>query len=191
MIQPRNAVLVIDMQVDFFERQPVLAAQRSPLVAKINELTGYARHGGHSVIWVRQEFQPDLSDSFLDMRRQGIRITIAGTEGCRILPELEQAAGDLVVVKKRYSAFYGTDLDAILQRLNPAALIVAGINTHACVRMTVIDAFQRDRDVILAKECTSSYDAAHHAVTLRYLGGQIARLLSNRELADLVCGSAV
>jgi nicotinamidase-related amidase len=178
------ALLIIDVLVDFFERVPELSAQRARLVAATNQLTEAVRGAGQPVIWVRQEFRPDLSDAFLDMRRRGVAVTIAGTEGSKILPELKQAASDHVVVKKRYSAFYGAGLDDLLAALGARALVIGGINTHACVRTTVIDAYQRDYDVTLASECIGSYDAEHHDITVRYLDGQIARLSSNADIIE-------
>jgi nicotinamidase-related amidase len=152
-------LLVVDMQVDFFERAPELSAQRARLVAATNQLTRAFRDAGQPMIWVRQEFRADLSDAFLDMRRRGVAITIAGTEGAEILPELERAGTDHVVVKKRYSAFYGTGLVDLLAALDVGSLAIGGINTHACVRTTVIDAYQRDYDVSLASDCIESFDA--------------------------------
>ena len=178
------ALLIIDMLVDFFERVPELSAQRARLVAATNQLTEAVRGAGQPVIWVRQEFRPDLSDAFLDMRRRGVAVTIAGTEGSKILPELKQAASDHIVVKKRYSAFYGTGLDDLLAALGARALVIGGINTHACIRTTVIDAYQRDYDVTLASECIGSYDAEHHDITVRYLDGQIAQLSSNADIIE-------
>lgn len=182
---PSVALLVIDMQVDFFDRHPSLSAERSRLVAGINALARAFRHAGQAVIWVRQEFEPDLSDAFLLMRRTGTRVTIAGTEGCRLVPELERLEGDRLVVKKRYSAFFRTELDELLADLGAGTLVLAGINTHACVRMTAIDAYQRDFDVIIATERVASYDDEHHRITLRYLDG-IARLMSDLEIERLV-----
>lgn len=178
------APLIIDMLVDFCERAPELSAQRARLVAATNQLTEAVRGAGQPVIWVRQEFRPDLSDAFLDMRRRGVAVTIAGTEGAKILPELTQFAGDHVVVKKRYSAFHGADLDDLLAAFGARALVIGGINTHACVRAAVIDAYQRDYDVALASECIGSYDAEHHDITVRYLNGRMARLSSNAEIIE-------
>jgi nicotinamidase-related amidase len=170
------------MQEDFFKRQPALAAVRARLVRGLNHLARAFRSVGQPVIWVRQEFNADLSDAFLEMRRSGIKVTIAGTEGCKILPELEQGGNDRVVVKKRYSAFFRTNLDELLTELRPAALVLSGINTHACIRATAVDAYQRDHDVILASECIGSYDTEHHNVTVRYLEGQIARPMNNADI---------
>jgi nicotinamidase-related amidase len=183
---PRLALIVVDMLIDFFERQPRLAAQRGPLSAAIDHLARAFRAAGQPVIWIRQEFKPDLSDAFLEMRRHGIQVTIAGTDGCEILPELERRSDERVIVKKRYSAFFGTALDELLRELEPHALVLAGINTHACIRTTAIDAYQRDYDVIVASDSVGSHDDEHHRMTLQYLDGRIARLMSNEQVIALL-----
>ena len=185
-MQAPYVLIVIDMLVDFFERSPVLAAQRASLVASINTLADNFRHAQLPVVWVRQEFAADLSDAFLDMRRHNVAITIAGTAGCRLVPELTPIGDEPVVVKKRYSAFFGTELDALLSAFAPATLVLAGINTHACIRTTAIDAYQRDYDVILAGDCVGSGDRAPHAMTMEYLEGHIVRVVSNTDLAAIL-----
>ena len=171
---------------DFFDQHGELAEQRIGLTASINALIRHFRHHAQPVVWVRQEFAADLSDAFLDMRKRSVRVAIAGTEGCRILSELDQAPTDTTIIKKRYSAFFGTTLDDTLLALRPRLLVIAGVNTHACVRATVIDAYQRDYEVIVATEGTASYDRDHHAITKRYLDGKIARFLSNVEIVEML-----
>ena len=183
---PKMTLLVIDMLNDFFRRHARLAEQRPQLVASINMLTESFRQHDQPIIWVRQEFAPDLHDAFLDMRKHNLHITIAGTEGCELLPELDYHPTDKMIVKKRYSAFFGTDLESTLKNLRPDLLVVAGTNTHACVRTTVVDAYQRDYEVVVATECIASYDEAHHDITTHYLDGGIARLLPNREIIRML-----
>ena len=175
----KMTLLIIDMLNDFFQQHPHLAEQRPSLVASINLLVQAFRAHGQPVIWIRQEFAPDLSDAFLEMRKYNIPVTIAGTEGCKLLAELDYHPTDTTIVKKWYSAFFGTELDALLKEFQPELLVIAGINTHACVRTTVIDAYQRDYEVILATECIASYDEAHHEMTKHYLEGAMTQLLSN------------
>jgi nicotinamidase-related amidase len=182
------ALIVIDMLVDFFDRQTTLKAERARLVACINDLAAEFRRFGQPVIWVRQEFKADLTDAFLVMRRHKISITIEDTPGCQILPELEREPEDHVIVKKRYSAFFGTTLDEILAREHIRSLVLAGVNTHACVRTTAIDAYQRDYETILASDCMASYDAAWHEETLRYLGDAIAPVMNLTTIVDLLAG---
>jgi len=174
------ALLVIDMLRDFLDEwEP---DRKQSLLSGINELAGKIRATGGHVIWVRQEFEPDLSDAFPEMKAKKIRVTIRGTPGCEIVPQLPISPSDDVIVKKRYSAFFGTDLDSILDRLRPDPLIIAGINTHACIRTTAIDAYQRDWPVVIASDCVDSYDREHHDISLRYMKDKIARVLSNAEI---------
>lgn len=182
----RAVLIVVDMLNDFFERSPVLAMNRSRLVSSTNLLVRAFRRTGLPVFWVRQEFAPDLHDAFLEMCANKVSITIAGTAGCELLPELERLPEDSVIVKKRYSAFFATNLDARLSKIRPDVLVIAGVNTHACVRMTAIDAYQRDYDVIVAAECIASNDPEHHDVTVRYLDGNIARVLPNADVLGLI-----
>ncbi|HUQ83638.1 MAG TPA: isochorismatase family cysteine hydrolase, partial [Gemmatimonadaceae bacterium] len=93
---------------------------------------------------------------------------------------------DDVIVKKRYSAFFGTDLDAMLSSTGPDVLVIAGVNTHACVRMTAIDAYQRDYDVIVVADAVASSDSEHHDVTLRYLDGNIARVIPTADVVGII-----
>jgi nicotinamidase-related amidase len=173
-------LIVVDVQNDFLDTWP--EKKRACLVRGINDLAHAVREHGGSVIWVRQEFAPDLTDAFLAMRRDGFRLTIRGTRGAQFAPELRIMPGETEVIKTRYSAFFGTTLEQHLQEITPGALLIAGINTHACVRMTAIDAYQRDYCVIVASDCVGSYDDEHHAISLKYLDGNIAHVLTSAEI---------
>lgn len=179
------AIIVVDMQQDFFLNE-VLAAQQQRLIEKTNELVSLAREKRHSVIWVRQEFSPNLSDAPLEVRRLGLKLTIKGTTGASLAEGLVVSPNDMHVIKKRYSAFFDTDLDKHLRTMDCNSIIVSGINSHACVRMTVIDAYQRDKQVIMARECIASHDPAHHEVTWNYLDGKLAQGMTNEEIRAIL-----
>ena len=66
----------------------------------------------------------------------------------------------------------------------PDELVLAGINTHACVRTTAIDAYQRDWKVIVASDCVDSYDREHHEISMKYMQDKIASVMSNAELSE-------
>ena len=159
-----------------------LRRQRASLCSSINELTTLARANGHPVVWVRQEFEPDLSDATIDMKAKNIRMFIKGTEGAAVLDELSRAEPDFEIVKKRYSMFFGTGLDQLLLRLDVNQIILAGVNTHACVRTAAIDAYQRDLPVLIVRECVASKDMHHHDVSMNYMDGGIATLTTLPEL---------
>jgi nicotinamidase-related amidase len=173
----RPAIFVIDMLNDCFGHAE-LDRMRVALCSSINQLTTFARTNGFPVIWVRQEFEPDLSDAFLDMKSENIRMFIKGTPGPLILDELERSDSDTEIVKKRYSMFYGTAIESLLQELDADPLVLAGVNTHACIRTTAIDAYQRDFQVIIVRDCVASKDLEHHEISLDYMNGGIARVMT-------------
>lgn len=175
-----SALLIIDMQEDFFLKPP-LAELREALVGTIRMLVAEARKLRVPVIWVYQEFSPDLGDAFLEMRRTGRKITIKGTWGAGLLHELPLEREDLRLVKKRYSAFFATSLEQVLRDAGVDTVVMAGVNTHACVRMTAIDAYQRDLDVILVRDGVASYDPAHHRLSLAYMDKRIAKVMDAKE----------
>ncbi len=173
-------LIVIDMLNDFLASwEP---GRRKELVQSINKLVAMFRGRSLPVIWVRQEFEPDLSDAFPEMKSKGIRTVIKGTPGSQIDSDLAVAKSDTMIVKKRYSAFFGTDLDEKLALLKPDAIVLAGINTHACIRTTAVDAYQQDWPVVLALDCIGSYDREHHEISLKYMKDKIAAVLTNREI---------
>ena len=177
----KPALIVIDMENDFLKTW--LHASREGLVRSMQELLALVRGFGHPVVWVKQVFEPDLSDAFAEMRQKGIRVTIRGTAGAKIVPQLHVGPLDAIVIKKRYSAFFGTGFDQLLGELAVDTLILAGVNTHACIRMTAVDTYQRDWPVILAGDCIGSYDQEHHDISLRYMKDKIARVMTNAEIA--------
>jgi ureidoacrylate peracid hydrolase len=132
-----------------------------------------ARQAGVSIIYLKMAFLPDLSDAgstdaptWLKHQRFAVgqavqapdgtpgRILIRDTWNTDILPELAPQAGDTVFYKSRYSGFYGTDLEAILQRLGAKYLLVTGCTTSVCVESTIRDALVRDYSCLLLADCT-------------------------------------
>lgn len=176
------ATLVIDLQVDFFSWHPRLMQNRSRLSSHVNALAAIARRRQSPLFWIKQIFAADLHDAPLAVRESGQRITVEGTDGAQLLPELAVNESDFIIVKKRYSAFFGTELDALLRRMACEQVVIAGINTHACVRTTAIDAYQRDYKVLLARDCIESYDEVHHDASMRYMDGKIGIAMTNRQL---------
>ena len=178
----RNCLIVIDMQNDFLER--LEEDTRAALIGNTNQLIEIFRASSCPVIWVQQLLSPDLSDAPLLMRDRQKSVVIEGTPGARIHSELARHNEDTVIVKKRYSAFFGTDLEKILNDLDPNQITLAGVNTHACVRSTAIDAYQRDMRVLLASDCLASHDPNHGRISMAYMDRNIAAAVSNDQIFD-------
>jgi len=178
----RNCLIVIDMQNDFLDR--LEDTNRAELISNTNQLIDLFRALGCPVIWVQQLLSPDLSDAPLLMRYRQISVVIDGTSGARIHSDLARDYEDTVVVKKRYSAFFETSLEQVLSDLTPERITLAGVNTHACVRTTAIDAYQRDIRVVLASDCIDSYDPEHGRVSMAYMDGNIAVAMTNDQISS-------
>ena len=177
----KTAILVIDMVSDFFQKGR-LKDNRSRLCENINHLLDVGRNNHLQIFWIRQVFKADLSDAFLVMKKRNTRITIENTEGAQFLKELNKNEIDDEIVKKRYSAFYNTDLEEMLNEKEIKQVILCGVNTHACIRTAAIDAYQRDLEVIIAEDCVDSPDEEHHKVSLRYLGNEISMVMNSRQI---------
>ncbi len=177
-----NCLIIVDMQNDFLDRLEDEGLMK--LLSNTNQLIDMFRASGSPVIWVRTLFNPDLSDAFLEMKDRQIAVAISGTRGAEIHSDLKPRNDDLFVDKKRYSAFFGTDLDRILGELSPDEITLAGVNTHACLRMTAIDAYQRDIRLLLASDCIDSLDAEHARISMQYMDNKIGIAMTNERLAE-------
>ncbi len=177
----KAAILIIDVLQDFF-KEGRLKEHQNKLTSNINNLTEFARSKDIPVIWVRQEFKEDLSDAFLNMRKENFRVTIENTPGSQLLPELTVKPSDKEVIKKRFSAFFKTNLEKVLEDLKIDTVVISGVNTHACIRMAAIDAFQRDLEVIIAIDCVDSKNEKFHKDTLEYITDYMSVAMSNEEL---------
>ena len=177
-----NCLIIIDMQNDFLDR--LAEDKRADLLLNTNQLIDIFRTSGCPVIWVQQLISPDLSDAPLLMRDRQISVVIDGTSGAEIHSDLLRHHEDSVVTKKRYSAFFGTSLGQLLHELAPQRVTLAGVNTHACVRTTAIDAYQRDFRVLLAADCLASYDPEHGRVSMAYMDRNIAVAMTNEQISD-------
>lgn len=63
---------------------------------------------------------------------------------------------EIEIPKRRYSAFYATDLDLLLREQGIEVVVVAGVKTNVCVRAAIQDAFAAGYEVLLPREATNS-----------------------------------
>ncbi|MYT73124.1 MULTISPECIES: isochorismatase family protein [unclassified Streptomyces] len=75
-----------------------------------------------------------------------------GTEGWRIVPELDPAPGEPLVAKTTADAFLGTDLDTVLGSLGITEILITGFATENCVETTARQALSRGYDLVLVAD---------------------------------------
>lgn len=145
------AVIVIDMIKDnIFE-----GAKK--IIPRIKKLLEVARAHRIPIIYANDSFFP-FDPMFERIRRHAIR----GTAGTQVIDELKPERGDIIVEKRRFSAFFKTDLDLTLRCLNVDTVALCGINTWACVLFTAADAVSLDFKCILIEDCCASHRKEIH-----------------------------
>ncbi|MGY3568163.1 cysteine hydrolase family protein [Sinomonas sp. RB5] len=182
----RTALLIIDMQNSFFEF-PELAAQRGRLVAACNDLIAAARGSGLPAHVVRTEHERDQSTWTLAMLDDGQGFAFRGTEQAESLPELD-TDGLPQLVKRRDSAFVGTDLLQRLRTWGTERILLAGVSTHLCLAQTAADAYALNLRVAFAAEAMGAEDADQADAMLTILLEQYRQERLGREDALAVLG---
>jgi ureidoacrylate peracid hydrolase len=87
--------------------------------------------------------------------KQPSRRFIKDTWNTEIVNELTPQPSDIIIIKHRFSRFYGTDLDVILRGLEIKYLVFTGCTTSVCVESTLRDAMFRDYRCLLLADCTA------------------------------------
>jgi len=172
----RTAVVVIDMQNAFVSEGGLLnmvgadVSGTPKIVEIINNVTKAARAKGVKIIYVVHHQSPDSRETggpnsgywynailriYRAHNEWKDKCIINGTWGAEIVKGLEVKEDDVVVVKPRYSAFYGTDLDIILKTFNIKYLAFAGVATNMCVEAAMRDASNLDYFSMLISDATA------------------------------------
>jgi nicotinamidase/pyrazinamidase len=123
-----------------------------------------ARREGWPVVWVCDRHQPDDSEFQVWPAH-----CVAGTRGAELVPPLEPREGEKVVPKRRYSGFFGTDLDLYLREQGVDEVVLAGVCTNICVLYTAADARMRGYRVTVLRDAVASFDRDAHQWALREL----------------------
>ena len=186
LVDPTHTALVlVDMQRDFAEPDGAFGQlgvdlSRYQLLRKhLAALLDCARQSGVFVVHIQMTTLPERkSDSPAQIRFNmrmhqtfrldgpPLRYTVKGTPGHEFLAEFDPLEGEAVVQKSRSSAFWGTNLDQILQSNGITSVVVTGLTTEGCVESTARDAQFNDYYVIIAPECVASDDAHQHEASM-------------------------
>jgi nicotinamidase/pyrazinamidase len=172
-----DAVLVIDMLRGFLEAgNPLFCGEKARLIIpRIQRLLEQELARGDSIFFLCDHHKPDDLEFMMFPPH-----CIEGTEETEIIPELAQYYGE-VLPKRRYSAFFATQLDEKLEMLQPEKIIVCGVCTDICVCHTVADARNRDYQVEVPVDCVASYDEEAHRFALQYMEKILGARLTSSE----------
>jgi maleamate amidohydrolase len=135
-----------------------------------------ARKAGVPVLYTTA---PMTSDVVATNRQAGLA---SSNEDYEIFDAFAPQEGDIMIVKERASAFYGTPILPELNRLGIKSLIVCGESTSGCVRASTVDAYSAGYHVTLAEECVFDRSLLSHKVNLFDLHHKYADVLGVDEI---------
>ena len=152
-----TALVVIDMQNDFVAAgAPYESTAAREMTDNLNRLIGRCREAGIAVIFTTHAHRADGTDlgavKYIHPLTTEGRALKAGTPGVQLYPKVDVADTDYVIEKRRYSAFFATDLEMLLRNLGVDTLIIAGVATNVCCESTTRDAYFRDFKVIFLED---------------------------------------
>lgn len=198
-IDPRvTALLVLDMQKGFchpesrMEKAGIGTANQRAIVPNVLRLIEIARQHQLPVFWSQQIHFPE------DVTRRRRRIPshqakqrwtpcLRGTWEVDLVDEVRPAIRpeDYIIEKHRASMFFETTLDAKLRMLGIEQVIVSGTTTAFCVETTIRDAYYRDYDVVVPRDCVADPRPHFHADTLAKVETFFGAVVSLEELPAL------
>jgi len=156
------ALLVIDVQGEYFDPDgPAYVEHARDIIDNVNRLIDLFRAEALPIVFLKHVHRADGADvgRMGDFSRAGEEDAfIEGTPRVELIRELHVEPHDVVVVKRRYSAFRGTDLEAVLHTARTRALVICGLMTSFCCETTARDAHGRDFEVLFAADAVEGPD---------------------------------
>ena len=150
----KPAIIVVDMLKDTFKEgsQLPITQEARQILPNLQRLLEESRKKGFPIIFACDSF---LKDDFIFKGRMKVH-SLRGTKGAEVVDDLKPAPTDIILPKRRFSAFFKTDLDQTLRTLGVDTIIVTGMTMEVCVLMTVMDGLSHDFSAIILEDCTTS-----------------------------------
>jgi nicotinamidase/pyrazinamidase len=165
MVKP--AIVVVDMLKDNVDADSPyrIGDEGRMIIPGIQVLLEYARGKNIPIVFANDSFLPD--DLLFKGRMKPH--CIQDTKGAEVIDELEPQKGDLILPKRRMSAFFKTGLEDTLRIQNVDTIVVCGISTSVCVMSTAMDAFMNDFCVIVIEDCCAAHRRQDHESAVKVL----------------------
>jgi nicotinamidase-related amidase len=165
-----SAFLVMDVQPGIVER----AGDRDAYLARVGAALDHARRSGLRVIQVVVGFRPGAPEASALFRQHAAHLVDPR-------PALPLEDGDIVVTKRRVSAFTGSDLEVVLRAGGIRRLVLCGIATSGVVLSTVREAADQDYDLTVLSDLCVDADPEVHAVLTTKVFPRQAKVMTSVE----------
>jgi nicotinamidase-related amidase len=170
-----SALVLIDLQVGIVAMN-VAPHSSSEVVAHARQLAARFRAAHSTVVLVNVANLPDGRDALAPTIDNPPPAGKRPDNWAQFVSELDRQPGDLVITKRQWGAFYGTELDLQLRRRGVRTIVLAGISTNVGVESTARDAFERGYDQVFVEDAMASPSAEAHAATVKFTFPRIGRI---------------
>jgi nicotinamidase-related amidase len=180
----RTAIVVIDLQNGII-RMPRKVGPHAvaDVVKNCAALIKQARGAGALPVLVHVGGSPDGADRLRSNADQAMSMTGAlPPDWSKLIPEVDQQPGDVVILKRQWGAFYGTDLDLQLRRRGLATIVMCGVATEIGVESTARDAYERGYELIFASDAMTGSSAEGHANSIERIFPRMGRVRTTAEI---------
>lgn len=169
------ALLVIDMQRESLPDGFYGVPNMAEVTRNCSRVIRAARRREIPIVYTRHVYRISGVDALArEPRAEDGRTPLAYVgEQAEIVAELTPQPQDVVIQKRRYSAFYGTELDSVLHGLGTTELILTGVVTDGCVMTSAWDAFANNWPVTLVKDACGAGSQGSHASAVLTLANWI------------------
>jgi len=180
----RVALVVVDMTKPFVDAGPLATPNANAVLPRVAELADAFRKVDRPVLWLVQGHHSVAHDRGKRLASWWPKPLLEGTDDVTLAAGLEAAPGEKVIVKRRYSAFYQTDLELTLRNLGVTQVVIAGVLSHVCPFATAFDAFERDLCVYYPADATASINRELHLAALKIVAGWCGHVVRARDIAE-------
>ncbi len=191
IVPEKTALIVIDMTKPFVEEgQPLSCENTRAIVPSVKNLVEQFRKIKRPVLWLVQGHHSVEFDRGKQLSRLWPNTLLEGTSDVEMAAEFDVPENEKVIMKRRFSGFYQTDLECTLRSLGIEQVVICGVFSHACVYTTAFDAFFRDFCVYYPADCTAAPNRELHINALRGIAGWCGYVMRSRDIiAQLKPGS--
>lgn len=189
LIDLQNAFLSLDGSLGKGEGEKIQSSRR--IIPNVIRLIEECRKWGIQDFWSIQEHLAD------DRARESHRImphtkkrkvppALRGTRDSEIIDEMKPYLNGKSEVfrKNKFSCFYQTNFEFLLRSKGIDTLIITGVSTPVCVETTVRDAYMRDYDLLILKDCVGYFDEEAQRASLKIMGFYMGWTLTVDELLE-------
>ena len=199
----RPALFIIDVHYNFVgdEPEPILESVKKyrtscgdigwQAVGFVKELLDEMRAKDFPVVYTVSERRKDYFDSGvqrLKSYRHMEPTSVAGHKGTQVVEEVAPVEKDILISKRKPSAFFGTPLMSFMNDLDVDTIILTGTTTSGCIRATALDAFSYNFKTVIPEECCFDRFLSSHAINLFDLNTKYADVVPQAEVLKYLKG---